>query len=100
MKRKIGEIELGNMAFLSDPCYGTKCRGNTTINTLEGRYNAYVTYTERNTFYSEKRISSILVVHKDFSSKYKKMPKDEREMLICAVDSGTCGIFNYDYYKK
>lgn len=100
MKKKIGEIELGDVAFLSDPCYGTECRGNTTINTIAGKYNVYITRSESKSIWCENRISSIMVVHKDFAPKYKKMPNDDREMLMCGVDSGTCGIFDYEYYKN
>lgn len=100
MKKKIGEIELGDVAFLSDPCYGTDCRSNTTMNVLAGKYNVYITRSESKSPYIENRISNIFVVHKEIAKTYKKMPTDDKDMLMCAVDSGTCGIFDYEYYKK
>lgn len=98
-KHKIGTITLGEETFLSDPCYGYNLGGNASINTLAGEYNVFVTRSESTSRFLANRISSIMVVHKDFKN-FVKMPKNDKENLYCAVDSGTCGIFDYEYYKK
>lgn len=100
MKKKIGEIELGEIAFLSDPCYGTMSRGNTTISVIPGIYLVFVTRSESSDIFLENRISNIIAVHKDYYSKFKTYPKNDKEELYCAVDSGTCGIFDSDYYEQ
>lgn len=96
-KKKIGTITLGEKTMLSDPCYGvedTFC--NVIIDTIPGEYNVYVTYTTSK--WDDKCITSIIAIHKDYIKKYRT-PNNE-ENLSCAVDSGTCGIFNLDYYKE
>jgi hypothetical protein len=94
-KKKIGTITLGEKTMLSDPCYGvedTFC--NVIIDTIAGEYNVYVTYTTSK--WDDKCITSIIAIHKDYIKKYRT-PNNE-ENLSCAVDSGTCGIFNAVYY--
>ena len=66
------------------------------IDTIPGEYNVYVTYTTSK--WDDKCITSIIAIHKDYIKKYRT-PNNE-ENLSCAVDSGTCGIFNLDYYKE
>lgn len=100
MKKNVGVIELGEIAFLSDPCYGTMSMYNSTIQTIPGKYNVYVTISESNSRFYMGRITSIMAVHQDYYPKFKTMPKNDRESLFCAVDSGTCGIFDKDYFKK
>lgn len=100
MKKKIGIITLGEKAFLSDACYGTICKGNCTIDTIPGEYIAFITRSESKSPYIGGRISNLFVVHKDFYPTYKKMPKNDKEMLFCGVDSGTCGIYDEEYYRK
>lgn len=100
MKTKIGEIELGEIAYLSDPCYGTMSRGNTTISVIPGVYLVFVTRSESKSRFIENRINNLIVVHKDYYSKFKTYPKNDKEGLYCAVDSGCCGVFNCDYYEQ
>ena len=99
-KEKVGVMTLGSVAYLSDPCYDCQPSGiyNCTIDTIPGEYLVYVTTSE--SIENKGLITSLLAVHKDFYPKYKKMPKDDREMLYCAVDSGTCGIFDKEYYEQ
>ena len=98
MKQRIGTIKLDEIVFLSDPCYGTESKWNCTMEMVPGDYAVFITRTEANMI--EGRISSIYVVHTDFYKKFKKRPNDDHEMLRCAVDSGTCGIFSADYFEK
>jgi hypothetical protein len=98
MKQKIGTMQLGEIAFLSDPCYGTNSIGNCTMQMIPGEYIVFITKSSAQ--WCEGRISSIYAVHKDFYKTFKKRPSNDQESLFCAVDSGTCGIFSADYYEK
>jgi hypothetical protein len=101
-KEKVGVITLGEIAYLSDPCYDCKPNNfyNCTIETIPGDYLVYITRSESKDRWLENRITSIMAIHKDYYPKFKKMPNNDREMLWCAVDSGTCGIFDKEYYEK
>lgn len=98
MKQRIGTIKLGDIAFLSDPCYGTMSKWNCTMEMVPGDYAVFITRTEAKMI--EGRISNIYVIHTDFYKKFKKRPSDDSEMLLCAVDSGTCGIFSAEYFEQ
>ena len=100
MKRKIGEIEIGEYAFLSDPCYGKYSAHNSTIGTIKGVYNVFITRCESIDDFYKGRISNIYVIHKDYYKKDKTQPNDDKENLHCFVDSGTCGIFDAEYFEK
>jgi hypothetical protein len=97
-KENIGTITLGEIAFLSDPCYGTISKWNCTMEMIPGDYFVFITRTMTQTI--QGRISSLYVVHKDFYKNFKKRPSDDHERLRCAVDSGTCGIFNAEYFEQ
>lgn len=99
-KQKIGTIEMGEIAFLSDPCYGTITSWNCTMSMVQGKYNVYITRCEsRDEFYKD-RISSLVAIHSDYYKTNKTMPNDDKEQLVCAVDSGTCGIFDAEYFEQ
>ena len=100
MKKKIGTITLTDLTFLSDPCYGTETWCNDVISTIPGEYNVFVTICESRNSWLKGRISSILAIHKDYTKSLKGMPKDNSEDIYCGVDSGTCGIFNAEYFEK
>ena len=97
-KENIGTITLGEIAFLSDPFYGTMSKWNCTMEMIPGEYFVFITRTMTQTI--QGSISSLYVVHKDFYKNFKKRPSDDHERLCCAVDSGTCGIFNAEYFEK
>ena len=101
-KEKVGEIKLGEIAYLSDPCYDCKPGNfyNCTIETIPGDYLVYITRSESKSRWYENRITSIMAIHKDYYPKFKKMPNNDKEFLYCCVDSGTCGIFDKDYYEE
>ena len=98
MKKSIGTISLGEISFLSDSCYGTYSDLNTTIKTKPGEYKVYVTYCEDKNDFLKGRIGSLIAIHKD--AKDKTFPTDDRENLKCYVDSGTCGIFDGEYFEE
>jgi hypothetical protein len=58
----------------------------------------YVTYCEDKNDLLKGRIGSLIAIHKD--AKDKTFPTDDRENLKCYVDSGTCGIFDGEYFEE
>lgn len=99
-KKRIGTIELGEVAFLSDSCYGTNSKWNCTMGVVAGTYNVYITRAEHKDDFYKGRVSNLIAIHKDYYKKYKTLPTDDKEQLFCAVDSGTCGIFDGEYFGE
>ena len=101
MKKKIGEIELGGKVYFSDPCYGTKVGFfENTLEVIPGKYNVYITRSESLNDFIRDRITNLFIVHKDYYKNFKKMPKGDKKSLSTAVDSGTCGIYDSNYFEK
>ena len=100
MKKKIGVINLTNDTYLSDPCYGTDTKFNDVIATIPGEYNVYITRSESKDDFFKNRISSIIAIHKDYVKTQKHYPYHRKYNIACGVDSGTCGIFDADYFEK
>ena len=99
--KKIGEIYLTDLTFLSDPCLGTEDVGNCVIRTIPGYYDVYITRSQSREIGFTNRVSNIIAFHRDYGKAMKKRyPTDDSENLYCAVDSGTCGIFNANYYDE
>ena len=100
-RKKIGVIELNESVFVSDPSYGTNTRFNCTMDIISGKYNVFITKSEGS--FDKDRITNLFIIHQDFykgNSGYKQQPKNDRENLYCYVDSGTCGIFDKNYFEK
>lgn len=95
---EIGTIKLNEKVMVSDPCYmiGTWCQG-TVENVLPGTYHCfYVTEYE-----SYGRVKNLIVVHEDHLSILESgYFFDEVIDETIGVDSGTCGIFDYEYYER
>ena len=100
MKKKIGTITLSELTYLSDPCYGTEVWCNNIIDTVPGEYEVFITRSRSKERWLAGRISSIIAIHKDYVKFLKVMPKNNEDKLYCGVDSGTCGIFNAQYYEQ
>ena len=100
IKKFIGMINLGNKVMISDPCYSidTWCQGKIG-NIVPGTYNCYV-------------LQGIVKGWEDWGVREKELylihtcssikPEDivEPTNFEVGVDSGTAGIFDYDYYEK
>lgn len=89
-----GSIDLGREVMVSDPCYDldTWCAGSLD-NVLPGKYNCF--YQEINT----GRTCRILVLHESYDkSTADKMSFTNKEDFVVGVDSGTCGIYNLQYF--
>lgn len=96
-QQTIGKIHLGDFAYLSDPDCGISDKRNCTMDVVPGDYLVFITRTESKTF--NGTISNIYAIHKDFYKNYKGRPKNDKEMLVCEVDSGYCGIFDGKYFE-
>ena len=100
MKKKIGTITLSDTTYLSDPCYGTDTWCNDVIATIPGEYNVYITRSESKDGFFKDRITSLIAIHKDYVKFLKRLPNNDKYTISCGVDSGTCGIFNGEYFEK
>ena len=92
MTKKI--IKLGEKVMVSDPCYGldTWCQG-VLENVLPGDYNCKVEHIDEGVF--GVRVAAIEAIHQD-----ARVIRYEAQDFEVGVDSGTAGIFDYDYYVK
>lgn len=92
----LGMIKLSNKVMVSDPCYsvGTWCQG-VVENVLPGTYNCYI--LSGMTDWGD-RIKELYVTNSD-----RSISRDQINTTMSfdvGVDSGTAGIFDYDYYEK
>ena len=89
-----GTIQLGSKVVVSDPCYclNSWCQG-VIDNVLPGVYNCKVEYKDTGDW--GVRVAAIEVIHQN----YEYTP-DHCESFEVGVDSGTAGIYDYDYYAK
>lgn len=91
-----GIIALSDKVMVSDPCYGlnTWCQG-VVENVCPGEYECKVGFSDEDIFGT--RVADIEVVHKGYVGQFLDYRAEEFEI---GVDSGTAGIFDYEYYKK
>ena len=95
----IGTIKLSKKAVVSDPCYdlGTWCAA-ILDNVVPGTYYCYVKYYSDDELWG-RRVSSLIVKHESC----KDIPIesiDKEEDYNIGVDSGMCGIYDYEYFKQ
>lgn len=102
----IGRFSLGNKVMVSDPCYGTNtwCQG-VLENVRAGFWDAYIKKTDEGNW--GIRVAELVAINLDYndpdSDEYDKISADniiELQEFEVGVDSGTAGIFDYDYYCK
>lgn len=98
----IGRFSLGNKVMVSDPCYGTDtwCQG-VLENVREGFWDAYIKITDEGNW--GERVAELVAINLDYNDEYAGLTsKDINELqeFEVGVDSGTAGIFDYDYYCK
>lgn len=91
-----GTITLGSKVMVSDPCYklGTWCQG-VLENVLPGKYHCKVAFVDEGRWGT--RVARIMVLHKNYLNKTLRVEECDFEV---GVDSGTAGIYDYDYYAK
>lgn len=97
--KSVGTIKLGNKATISDPCYEKDVWCSISFdNVLEGEFECYV--KERKYGAWGKRVSEMIVVHKDYKNiDIEKEDNYEYCGIVC-VDSGTMSITDTAYYNR
>lgn len=86
---KVGTFDFGSKTDVTDPCYNKDVWCRTTVDTVPGRYNCYVSYSDEGDW--GRRVSSIVIVHTERRISTKDV--DERIGEI-GVDAGLAGFFN------
>lgn len=91
----VGEIELGDKARISDPCYrmDTWCAG-TLEDILPGKYDCYMQKVDTGGW--GVRVASIEVKHKNYSN----IESNEIQDIDVGVDSGQAGVYDLDYFVE
>lgn len=98
----IGRFSLGNKVMVSDPCYETDtwCQG-VLENVRAGFWDAYVKTIDEGNW--GMRVAELAVINLDYNNEYDRLKFEdinELQDFEVGVDSGTAGIFDYDYYCK
>ena len=93
----LGVVNLGGMAMISDPCYGMQTWCNSLVlDVLKGKYNAFVRI--QNGQFGE-RVSELTLCHES-RKPFTAIKYLEHFSSRIGVDSGTCGVYDYDYFNK
>jgi hypothetical protein len=90
-------IKLGSEVVVSDPCYGIPTWCQAVIDgVLPGNYRATVLKQDEGDWGT--RCSKIIAIHEDFN--YESKFKWTYYLAVIGVDSGQCGIFSKESYRK
>ena len=98
----IGRFSLGNKVMVSDPCYSTDtwCQG-VLENVRKGFWDAYIKMCDKGPW--GIRVAELIVINLDYNDEYTGLESEdinELQNFEVGVDSGTAGIFDYEYYCK
>ena len=90
-------IKLGNKVLVSDPCYenGTWCTG-TVENVKEGNYITNVVYCGDPHPFLRNRVAELKAILEGVDEDFLKWEITEADI---GVDSGQCGIYDYESVK-
>ena len=93
-----GTITLSNKAVVSDPSYAlyTWCAA-ILDNVLPGEYNCYLRFKDFKGW--GMRVVELMVTHKDYPD-IRFADDFESEEYDIGVDSGICGIYDFEYFDK
>lgn len=93
------EFNLGSKVVVSDPCYDipTWCQAIIT-GVLPGKYLAEVTETDGTDGWGV-RIATLAATHVDYVDRIGFIEWEESSADI-GVDSGQCGIFDFEHYRN
>lgn len=96
MKKITKMIELHNEVMVSDPCYSVPTWCQTIVKDVkEGNYYPFVLESDE----WGGRISALCVIHQEQTRQNCSLQWEEHGGTI-GVDSGQCGIFSLDTYRK
>jgi hypothetical protein len=94
----IGTFSLGTKVMVSDPCYklNTWCQG-VLENVKSGIWDAYIKMIDTGMW--GVRVAELIAVNSEHCKEHPVIMYEQQEFEV-GVDSGTAGIFDYDYYAK
>ena len=94
----LGYITLGDKVMVSDPCYklGTWCQ-DLLEDVQPGRYRCSLLISDEGEW--GNRVTFLTASHSDVENITFDLSDLESESGDIGVDSGMCGIFDYEYYK-
>lgn len=93
----MNKINLGETVMVSDPCYSEEIWCQKVVeNVLPGEYIVKVRKVETDGWGT--RCSALIAVHKDYQFKEIKWELEVEGNI--GVDSGQCGIFSIDTFRK
>ena len=92
----LGVIELGNKVVFSDPGYKELSWYNPVLSDVKsGLYRVYMNYDSEDT----NRVSRLFAVHESVDMNDSNFEfKTDSETLSACVDSGQCGLYDYEYF--
>lgn len=85
----VGSVILQNTVIITDPCYNIDTLSPITIIVKPGRYKCYL-------WYSKNGVARLELIH----DSCKLPPIYNLISTEVIVYSGTCGIFDYQYFKE
>jgi len=91
----VGDFKTNGNIRVSDPCYDKKTWCSGKIKVKPGKYRAYIKCGDIDNW--GYRVQSLYIVHEKFKLKDLTFKKTEIDV---GVDSGQCGFFNDELYKK
>lgn len=93
------EFNLGSKVVVSDPCYvlPTWCHAVIT-GVLPGKYIGEVTKTDGTDGWGI-RVATLSATHEDYVDRFGFLDWEQWKGSI-GVDSGQCGIFDFEHYRK
>ena len=97
---KLGEIELKDSVYVSDPCYKIETWWQALVENLKpGRYIGYIKKADFGPGgFGGIRVTDIWITHIDYPHLYPVKILDET--IDIGVDSGQAGIYDKEYYEK
>ena len=97
---KLGEIELKDSVYVSDPCYDTETWCQAFVENLKP--GKYIGYMKKADFgpggFGGMRVTDIWITHINYPHLYPVKILDET--INIGVDSGQAGIYDKEYYEK
>lgn len=96
-KVNLGVITLGNSAMVSDPCYGLYTWCNKIITDIcQGAFDSFVRIGKIDKYEYVTELTLCKANRKPFTA----LKHLEHYTSAIGVDSGTCGIYDYEYFKE
>lgn len=97
---KLGEIELKDSVYVSDPCYKIETWCQALVENLKP--GKYIGYMKKADFgpggFGGIRVTDIWITHTDYPHLYPIKILDSK--IDIGVDSGKAGIYDKEYYEK